>query len=83
MLKKTSQEGHTMQYIIDRTHYHRFDIMALNKLPPRSYFIPFSSREKAAAATAEELLGYQMHLMQSSKQKLGPSSFTAQATACA
>jgi ribosomal protein S12 methylthiotransferase accessory factor len=32
-----------------------------------------------AAATAEELLGYQMHLMQSSKQKLGPSSFTAQA----
>ena len=43
-----------MQYVIDRTHYHRFDILALNKLPPRSYFIPFSSREKAAAATAEE-----------------------------
>ena len=33
-----------MQYVIDRTHYHRFDILALNKLPPRSYFIPFSSR---------------------------------------
>ena len=43
-----------MQYVIDRTHYHRFDILALNKLPPRSYFIPFSSREKAAAAAAEE-----------------------------
>ena len=43
-----------MQYTIDRTHYHRFDILALNKLPPRSYFIPFSSREKAAAAAVEE-----------------------------
>lgn len=32
-----------------------------------------------AAASAEELLGFQMHLMQSSKQKLGPSSFLAQA----
>ena len=43
-----------MQYVIDRTHYHRFDILALNKLPPRSYFIPFSTREKAAAAATEE-----------------------------
>ena len=43
-----------MQYLIDRTHYHRFDILALNKLPPRSYFIPFSCRERAAAPSAEE-----------------------------
>ena len=42
-----------MQYIIDRQHYHRFDILALNRLPRRSWFIPFSSRDKAAAATAE------------------------------
>ena len=43
-----------MQYVIDRTHYHRFDIIALNTLPPRSYFIPFSTRKRAAAATAVE-----------------------------
>ncbi len=41
-----------MQYVIDRTHYHRFDIIALNRLSARSYFIPFSTRKRAAAATA-------------------------------
>lgn len=36
-----------MRYQINRDHYHRFDIIEVNKLPPRSFFIPFSSREKA------------------------------------
>ena len=39
-----------MRYSIDRENYHRFDILERGKLPPRSYFIPFSSREKADAA---------------------------------
>jgi len=43
-----------MQYTIDRTHYHRFDIRAIGKLPPRSYFIPFSTRKRAAAAAVDE-----------------------------
>ena len=43
-----------MQYVIDRQHYHRFDTLALNRLPRRSYFIPFSTRKRAAAASAEE-----------------------------
>ncbi len=34
-----------MLYELDRTHYHRFDIIELNKLPPRSYFIPYPNRE--------------------------------------
>ena len=39
-----------MRYSIDRENYHRFDVMERGKLPPRSYFIPFSDREKADAA---------------------------------
>ncbi len=40
-----------MRYKIDREHYHRFDILQLNKLPGRSYFIPFSDRDKAEKAS--------------------------------
>ena len=43
-----------MKYILDRQNYHRFDVMAINKLPRRSYFIPFSTRKRAAAAVTEE-----------------------------
>lgn len=43
-----------MQYTINRDHYHRFDILALNKLPPRSYFIPFRTRTQADAANPKE-----------------------------
>ena len=39
-----------MRYKINKENYHRFDILELGKLPPRSYFIPFGSREKADAA---------------------------------
>ncbi len=36
-----------MLYTIDRENYHRFEVMERNKLPARSYFVPFSSRELA------------------------------------
>ena len=40
-----------MIYCINRENYHRFDVMEVNKLPPRSYFIPFEDRVQADAAT--------------------------------
>ncbi len=42
-----------MKYPLDRTHYHRFDILEVNKLPLRSYFIPF---EDIAGAQSAQLL---------------------------
>ena len=39
-----------MLYQINRDHYHRFDVMEVNKLPERSYLIPFESREAADGA---------------------------------
>ena len=39
-----------MRYQIDRENYHRFDILGQNKLPARSYFIPFSTKELADSA---------------------------------
>ena len=43
-----------MQYAINRDNYHRFDVLALNKLPPRSYFIPFASKAQADNAAPKE-----------------------------
>ena len=43
-----------MQYAIDRTHYHDFHVVSLNKLPPRSYFIPFNNRTQADNAALKE-----------------------------
>ena len=40
-----------MQYRIDKKNYHTFEIFEVNKLAPRSYFIPFSTKEKADEAT--------------------------------
>ena len=39
-----------MRYAINRDHYHRFDVLQRNKLPARSYFIPFSERNQADTA---------------------------------
>jgi len=39
-----------MRYQIDRENYHRFDIIERNKLPARSYFIPFSKKALADGA---------------------------------
>lgn len=36
-----------MRYQINKENYHRFDVMQLGKLPPRSYFIPFATKEQA------------------------------------
>lgn len=36
-----------MIYEIDQRHYCDFDTIEINKLPPRSYFIPFEDREQA------------------------------------
>ena len=38
-----------MIYQINCDNYHRFDVMEVNKLPPRSYFIPFENRGQADA----------------------------------
>lgn len=43
-----------MRYYINRDNYYRFDIMELNKLPPRAYFIPFGTYDAAASASTLE-----------------------------
>ncbi len=43
-----------MQYQINRDNYHRFDVMEVNKLAPRAFFIPFASRAQADAAALTE-----------------------------
>ncbi len=43
-----------MKYKLNRDHYHRFEIMALGKLSPRSYFIPFETREQADRVRLKE-----------------------------
>ena len=40
-----------MKYSINRENYHRFDILEIGKLPPRSYFIPFPNRISADSVT--------------------------------
>lgn len=46
MVLKTGK-GIFMQYQINKTNYHTFDIIELNKLPARSYFIPYPDRLSA------------------------------------
>ena len=36
-----------MRYRIDKENYHSFEVFQRNRRPARSYFIPFSTREKA------------------------------------
>jgi len=36
-----------MRYCINHDHYHRFDVLQINKLPARSYFIPFADKGSA------------------------------------
>ena len=43
-----------MRYEIDSTHYHDFGVFALNRLPARSYFIPYPSRAEADAVAPLE-----------------------------
>ena len=43
-----------MLYQINRENYHRFDVLEVNKLPERSYLIPFENREQADAVKLTE-----------------------------
>ena len=43
-----------MKYQLNTTNYHNFDTFAVNKLPPRSYFIPYPDRAAADAVTPKE-----------------------------
>ena len=36
-----------MKYIINQDNYHTFERLAVNRLAPRSYFIPYPDREQA------------------------------------
>ncbi len=40
-----------MEYQLNCDNYHRFDVMQVNKLPARSYFIPFASPQEADDAS--------------------------------
>ena len=43
-----------MIYDINSTHYHDFDTYEINKLPARSYFIPYATREAADSVSPLE-----------------------------
>ncbi len=43
-----------MKYTLNTTHYHSFHIFEVNKLPARSYFIPYPTRAEADAVTPLE-----------------------------
>ena len=43
-----------MKYKINTTNYHTFDIFEVNKLPGRTYFIPYRDRDSADAVTPKE-----------------------------
>ncbi len=43
-----------MKYQINQDNYHTFEVYEVNKLPARSYFIPYPDRVKADAATPKE-----------------------------
>lgn len=43
-----------MKYKIDKTNYKTFDIIELNKLPARAYFIPYKDKESASAVSLTE-----------------------------
>ena len=41
-----------MKYQINKTNYCTFDVLAVNRLPARSYFIPYPDRETADAVSS-------------------------------
>ena len=43
-----------MKYQINTSNYHTFDLFEVNKLPPRSYFIPYPDRAEADAVSPKE-----------------------------
>ena len=43
-----------MKYQIDQNNYHTFETFEINKLPARSYFVPYPDRKAADAVSAKE-----------------------------
>ena len=43
-----------MQYSINSTNYCDFSVIEINKLPARSYFIPYPDREKADLVSGDK-----------------------------
>ena len=43
-----------MKYQINQENYHRFDIMEIGKMAPRSYFIPYESKARADQVSLKE-----------------------------
>ena len=43
-----------MQYKLNNSNYHTFSVFEVNKLPGRSYFIPYPSRAEADSVTPKE-----------------------------
>lgn len=43
-----------MKYTLNKTNYHNFATYELNKLPARSYFIPYPERVQADAVTSKQ-----------------------------
>ena len=43
-----------MKYRLNKTNYHDFSVMEVNKLPGRSYLIPYPDREQADAVSLKE-----------------------------
>lgn len=51
---KERQVKSEMKYPLNTENYHTFEIFEVNKLPPRSYFIPYPDRAGADAAAPKE-----------------------------
>ena len=43
-----------MKYLLNKTNYHTFGVFGVNKLPGRSYFIPYPSLEEADQVSPKE-----------------------------
>ncbi|MBQ8075913.1 MAG: hypothetical protein IJ237_08005 [Oscillospiraceae bacterium] len=43
-----------MKYLLNKTNYHDFSVYQVNRLPARSYFIPYPTREEADSVPAKE-----------------------------
>ena len=41
-----------MKYKLNKTNYYDFETISLNRLPARSYFIPYPDRETADAVSS-------------------------------
>ena len=43
-----------MKYRINKSNYHTFNTFRINRLPSRSYFIPYSNREQADSVSGRD-----------------------------